>query len=130
VNRSVVLALASLAALSSGCLYTTYVSQAANGQFELLGKAKPLNEVINDPETPLRTALLLAEIPAIKAYGKSYGLKIRKNYEAYSALGRPAAVWFTAAADPVSFRSRKWCSPIVGCFAGLGLFGEALSGQF
>jgi len=123
VKRVVVLA-ALTATLSSGCLYTTYVSQAAKGQFDLLGKAKPLNEVINDPETPLRTALLLAEIPAIKAYGKSYGLKIRKNYEAYSALGRPAAVWFTAAADPVSFRSRKWCFPIVGCFAGLGWFDE------
>ncbi len=111
-------------ALSSGCLYTTYVSQAAKGQFELLGQSKPLGEVINDPQTPLRIAMLLAEIPAIKAYGRSYGLKIRKNYERYAALGRPAAVWFTAAADPVSFRSRKWCFPIVGCFAGLGWFDE------
>jgi predicted aminopeptidase len=113
-----------VAVASTGCLYTTYVAQAAHGQFELLGKAKKIDDVVSDPDTPLRVALLLAEIPAIKQYGRSYGLKIRKNYEHYSALGRPAAVWFTAAADPVAFKPLKWCFPIVGCFAGLGWFDE------
>jgi predicted aminopeptidase len=117
-------AVALVATLASGCLYTSYVAQAAQGQFELLGKAKPIDEVIRDPDTPLRVTLLLGEIPAIKQYGRRYGLKIRNNYEAYSALGRPAAVWFTAAADPVAFKPRKWCFPIVGCFAGLGWFDE------
>jgi predicted aminopeptidase len=112
------------ATTSTGCLYTRYVAQAGHGQFELLAKSKPLEEVVRDPDTPLRTALLLAEIPAIKDYGRSYGLHIRKNYERYSSLGRPAAVWFTAAADPVAFKPRKWCFPIVGCFAGLGWFDE------
>jgi predicted aminopeptidase len=112
------------AALATGCLYTRYVAQAAHGQFDLLGRAKPLQEVIDDPDTPLRVALMLAEIPAIKRYGRSYGLKIRRNYEHYASLGRPAAVWFTAAADPVAFKPRKWCFPIVGCFAGLGWFDE------
>ncbi len=125
MKRAVVvtfLALGSLA--SSGCLYTTYVAQAAKGQFELLGKARKIEDVVNDPDTPLRTAMMLAELPAIKDYGRSYGLKIRNNYKHFSALGRPAAVWFTAAADPVAFRPRKWCFPIVGCFAGLGWFNE------
>ena len=39
-------------------------------------------------------------------------------------LGRPAAVWFVGAADPVAFKPRRWCFPIVGCFAGLGWFDE------
>ena len=114
----------------SGCLYTRYVAQAAHGQFELLGKSKPIDAVIRDPDTPLRVALQLAEIPAIKQYGRRYGLKIRKNYERYSPLGRPAAVWFTAAADPVAFKPRKWCFPIVGCFAGLGWFDEQEAIEF
>lgn len=129
MTRAVVVALA-IALASSGCLYTRYVSQAAHGQFVLLGNAKPLDQVVNNPDTPLRVALLLAEIPAIKEYGRKYGLKIRKNYEHYSALGRPAAVWFTAAADPVSFKPRKWCFPIVGCFAGLGWFDEMEAVEF
>jgi predicted aminopeptidase len=113
-----------LAVFATGCLYTQYVAQAAHGQFELLAKAKPLDEVINDPATPLRTAMLLSEIPAIKQYGRSYGLRIRRNYETYSALGRPAAVWFVGGADPVAFKPLRWCFPIVGCFAGLGWFDE------
>ncbi len=117
-------ALAVLALLAPGCLYTTYVAQAAHGQFELLGKAKPIQDVIDDPATPLRTALMLSEIPEIKEYGRSYGLRIRRNYEAYASLGRPAAVWFVGAADPVAFKPRRWCFPIVGCFAGLGWFDQ------
>ena len=108
----------------SGCLMTRYLAQATNGQIELLARARPIDEVVKDPNTPLRTAMLLAEIPAIKQYGRSYGLKIRRNYNTYSALGRPAAVWFVGAADPVAFKPRRWCFPIVGCFAGLGWFDE------
>ncbi len=76
--------------LGSGCLYTTYVAQAAHGQFELLGKAKPLDEGRSTiPTTPLRTAMLLAEIPAIKQYGRSYGLQIRRNYDTYADARPP-----------------------------------------
>ena len=118
-------ALALLCAASlTGCLYTTYVAQGAAGQAELLSKARPIDEVIKDPKTSLRTALMLSEIPQIKQYGRSYGLKIRRNYETFTQLDRPAAVWFVGAADPVKFEPLKWCFPIVGCFAGLGWFDE------
>lgn len=113
-----------LTLLCSGCLYTQYVAQAAYGELDLLARAQPIDKVIADPDTPLRTALLLAEIPAIKQYGRSYGLRIRNNYNNFAALDRPAAVWFVGAADPVAFRPRKSCFPIVGCFAGLGWFDE------
>jgi len=112
------------ALLLSGCLMTRYLAQAGHGQAQLLGRARPIEEVVADPNTPLRVAVLLAEIPAIKEYGRQYGLSIKRNYQSYSALGRPAAVWFVGAADPLSFKPRRWCFPIVGCFAGLGWFDE------
>jgi predicted aminopeptidase len=121
MSRALVVA---LLAIAPGCLMTRYLAQAADGQLELLGKARPIEDVVRDPNTPLRTAMLLAEIPAIKQYGRSYGLKIKRNYATYSALGRPAAVWFVGAADPVAFKPLRWCFPIVGCFAGLGWFDE------
>jgi predicted aminopeptidase len=107
-----------------GCLMTRYLAQAAHGQLELLGKARPIEEVVRDPDTPVRTAMMLDEIHGIKQYGRSYGLTIKRNYSRYSALGRPAAVWFVGAADPVAFKPLRWCFPIVGCFAGLGWFDE------
>lgn len=105
-------------------LMTRYLAQAAYGQAELLSKARPIDEVIRDPNTPTRTAMLLASIGETREYAKTYGLNVRKNYRHYASLGRPAAVWFVGAADPLQFKPRKWCFPIVGCFAGLGWFDE------
>ncbi len=116
--------LAVVLAASSGCLMTRYLAQGAHGQLELLGNAKKIEDVVKDPDTPLRTALLLSAIPEIKAYGRTYGLSIRRNYNTYVNLGRPAAVWFVGAADPLAFKPLRWCFPIVGCFAGLGWFNE------
>ncbi|MFN0251609.1 MAG: aminopeptidase [Kofleriaceae bacterium] len=113
-----------IAVSAPACLMTRYLAQAGHGQLVLLDRARPIDEVVNDVDTSVRTAMLLAEIPAIKDYGRSYGLEIKRNYNTYSALGRPAAVWFVGAADPVAFKPLKWCFPIVGCFAGLGWFDE------
>jgi predicted aminopeptidase len=113
-----------LALVSSGCLMTRYLSQAAAGQADLLSRARPIDEVVRDPNTSTRVAMLLSEIPAIKDYGRSYGLSVRRNYTHYVNVGRPGVVWFVGAADPLQFKPRKWCFPIVGCFAGLGWFDE------
>jgi predicted aminopeptidase len=121
--RALAIAIA-LLAIAPGCLMTRYLAQAAHGQLVLLDRARPIEDVVSDDNTSVRTAMLLAEIPAIKQYGRSYGLNIKRNYNTYSALGRPAAVWFVGAADPVAFKPLKWCFPIVGCFAGLGWFDE------
>jgi predicted aminopeptidase len=119
------LALAAAATLAApGCLMTRYISQAAVGQADLLSRARPIDEVVRDPSTSARVAALLSEIPEIKQYGRSYGLTIQGNYSTYSALGRPAAVWFVGAADPLAFKPLRWCFPIAGCFAGLGWFDE------
>ena len=132
MNRAA-LALAAVAVAATaggGCLYTRYVAQAADGQFRLLSSARPIQDVIRDPHTPLRTAMLLAEIPAIKQYGRSYGLTIRNNYTTFTQLDRPAAVWFVGAADPLAFKPLKWCFPIAGCFAGLGWFDQDDASHF
>ena len=115
-----------LTTLLLGCnsIMPRYLAQAAYGQADLLSRARPIEQVIADPATPARTAALLSEIPAIKAYGRSYGLHIKRNYSTYTALGRSAAVWFVGAADPVAFKPLRWCFPIAGCFAGVGWFDE------
>jgi predicted aminopeptidase len=118
------LVVAALACASTSCLMTRYLAQAGHGQLELLGKAEKIENVIKDPRTPTRTAMLLAAIPEIRRYGQTYGLSIKNNYKHYVWLGRPAAVWFVGAADPLKFKPLRWCFPIVGCFAGLGWFDE------
>lgn len=125
MSRALALALCAACALaSSGCLMTRYLAQAGYGQLDLLGRARPIEEVVADPRTPTRTAMLLSEIPALKEYGRSYGLSVRRNYRHYVTIPRPGVVWFVGAADPLKFKPLRWCFPIAGCFAGLGWFDE------
>jgi predicted aminopeptidase len=112
------------ALLLGGCLMPRYLSQAASGQLSLLHDARPIDDVIQDPDVPLSTRELLAEIPAIKVFAKKQGLKVTRNYRKFVQLDRDYAVYFVGAADPLSFTPRMWCFPIAGCFAGLGWFDE------
>jgi predicted aminopeptidase len=113
-----------LALAAGGCLMPRYLAQGAHGQAYLIGHARPIDDVVRDLDVDLRTRMLLAEIPAIKAFGASHGLNTRRNYNHFVDLPRNAAVWFVGASDPLAFKPRKWCFPLVGCFAGLGWFDE------
>ncbi len=115
---------AALIAGLGGCLMTRYLSQAAAGQLDLLARARPIEEVIADPETPERTRVLLSEIAGIKAFGKRMGLDTGRNYTKYVEVPASGTVWFVGAAPALSFEARSWCFPIAGCFTGLGWFDE------
>lgn len=106
----------------SACSGAKFLLQAAGGQFSLLQKGKPLQEVIADPKTPPRLARLLQEVPKVKAFGESQGLKPTRNYEEYVALNRPAAVWVVSACEKLKFVSKEWTFPIAGRFPYLGWF--------
>ncbi len=116
---------AALAATLGGCLMTRYLAQAAGGQLDLLARARPIDQVITDPETPERTRVLLTEIAGIKAFGARMGLDTSKNYTRYVDVAASGTVWFVGAAPALSFEARSWCFPIAGCFTGLGWFDEA-----
>jgi predicted aminopeptidase len=114
-----------LLALVAGCgVYPGYVAQAAYGQLDLLARGRPIEDVVRDPDTPLRTAMILSELPEIKTYGRSYGLTITRNYKKFTQLNKPALVWFVGASEPLAFKPIKRCFPIAGCFPGLGWFDE------
>jgi predicted aminopeptidase len=123
--RAIGAALAAVVASASGaCTLPRYLSQAAVGQLELLTDARPIDEVIADPEVPERTRVLLAAIPEMKAFGARFGLDTARNYRTFTQLEGDAAVWFVGAAPRLSLEPRKWCFPIVGCFTGVGWFHE------
>jgi predicted aminopeptidase len=111
-----------LVLFAPGCLMTRYLAQAADGQLSLMHKARPISEVIADPDTDERTRILLSEIEPVKAFAQRHGLEGQKNYTQYVELDAPAVVWFVGASDPLSFSPRTWCFPIAGCFPGLGWF--------
>jgi predicted aminopeptidase len=123
-GRRLALTAALALALTGGCLMPRYLGQAIHGQLDLLHRARPIDEVIADPETPARTRVLLGEIAGIREFAGRRGLRTGKNYRSYVEVAPEATVWFVGAADPLAFRPLRWCFPIAGCFTGLGWFDQ------
>lgn len=103
-------------------MQTRYVLQAGIGQAELWSLARPIDQVLRDPDTDERTRLLLEEAQRIMSFAKERGLKGMKNYEQYVELDRGAVVWFLAAAEPLELKAKIWDFPLVGSFPYLGWF--------
>ena len=106
----------------AGCAAPGYLGQAAQGQIDLMCRARSIDRAILDPDTPPRVRALLEEVPSIKAFGIGYGLTPTKSYETYVALDRTRVVYVTSASDPLAFRGRRWWFPIVGSVPYLGWF--------
>jgi predicted aminopeptidase len=117
-----VMVASAVSATTGGCLMPRYLSQAVRGQLDLLHRARPIEDVIADPETPARTRVLLAEIAGIREFAGRRGLRTGKNYRTYVEVAPEATVWFVGAADPLAFKPLRWCFPVAGCFTGLGWF--------
>ena len=105
-----------------GCTTLRYLIQAGGGQLALLNGARSMGDVIQDERTPPRLRELLQEIPNIKKFGESHGLKATSNYREYVKLNRDAVVWVVSASEPYEFKSRTWTFPLVGSFTYMGWF--------
>ena len=116
-----------VAALSLSCAACTgprYVAQAGCGQLELVLGRRDLVAVVADPRTDPALAAVLAEVPAIKRFGRVHGLTPTTSYEQYVDVGADAVVWVVSAAEPLSFSTKTWVFPIVGSVPYLGWFDE------
>jgi predicted aminopeptidase len=122
MSRRATLAVVALAAASASCFAPRYLAQAGYGELDILTSARPIQDVIDDPDTDVGTRTLLLEVAGVKDYAREVGLRIEGNYGKYIELDRSAAVYFIAASKPLAFEPKVWCWPIVGCFPNLSWF--------
>lgn len=106
----------------SSCATTAYLWQAGKGQFAISNRARPLETVKKDPRTSPEIRALLSQVPDIKRFAESRGLRATRNYEEYVALDREASNWVVTASEELAFRPKVWSFPIVGSFNYLGWF--------
>jgi predicted aminopeptidase len=110
----------------SGCANIGYYWQSVSGHLRILGAARPVQDLLEQPETSprLRERLLLAQ--RIRAYA-SRELKLPDNpsYTRYADLHRTAAVWNVTAAPAYSLELKTWCFPVTGCVGYRGYYDEA-----
>jgi predicted aminopeptidase len=130
LNIGALLAVA-VSALLCGCATIDYYAQAVSGQVELLRRARPISERLEDPALAPALKARLARILVIRDFAsRELGLPDNQSYRAYADLGRPFVVWNVFAAPEFSVKPEQSCFPIAGCVTYRGWFAQADAERF
>lgn len=117
--------------LLGGCANLSYYAQAVGGQMDLLRRAEPVNEVIEDPRVSPSIKQALSKAVQLRAFA-SHDLRLPDNqtFTRYADLQRPYVVWNVFAAEEFSTMPKQWCFIGVGCVSYRGFFDQANAEAF
>jgi predicted aminopeptidase len=102
-----------------------YLTQAANGQLQVMRARQPIDRVIADPATDPTVRARLSLVREARDFAsRELGLPDNPSYRSFSALDRPYAVWNVVATPEFSVAPRRWCFPVAGCVSYRGYFME------
>lgn len=114
------------ALLLTGCANLGYYWQSVSGHLHIMAAARPIDEVVQEPQTPekLRERLKLAQ--RIRRYAVTeLHLPDNPSYHRYADLHRSAAIWNVTAAPAYSLEFKTWCFPVTGCVGYRGYYDES-----
>jgi predicted aminopeptidase len=102
-----------------------YGVQQGVGQFKIVWEARPVNEVMIDPQFPDSLKRKLKFIEEVRQYAiDSLGLKDTENYKTiYDQQGKEL-MWVVTACEPFSFTQKLWKFPVLGSVPYKGFFNE------
>ncbi len=125
----------------SGCSTVGYYAQAVAGQLDLLARARPIGDILDDrisgdaslPEPPaapelkqrLRTALEIREFAS-----RELALPDNDSYRRFVEINRPAVSWNVFATPEFSLTTKTWCFPVSGCVPYRGYFARKRAERF
>lgn len=115
----------------TGCANLGYYWQSASGQLDLVGRAQPIQAVLDNPATAEPVRRKLAAVLEIREFA-SGALQLPDNdsYRRYADLERPYAVWNVFAAPEFSVQAEQWCFPVAGCVNYRGYFAKQAADKF
>lgn len=104
-----------------GCYYM----QAVRGHMDIMNKRRPVDEVIQDADSPdaLKERLVLVK-EARQFSIDELLLPDNDSYRTYADLERDFVVWNVFAAPEFSLQPRTWCYPVAGCVGYRGYFSK------
>lgn len=112
--RLLILAIAG--ALLAGCSTLGYYGQAIGGHLSIMAAAKPVDEWLQNPDTPAPLKQRLELVERMRAFAvTALDLPDNASYHRYADLHRAAAVWNVAAAPVDSLTLKRWCYWFIGC---------------
>ena len=92
---------------------------------EILRKRTPIDEVIENPDTPEHLKSRLEMVQSARRFAvDELLLPDNESYQTFADLERDYVVWNVMAAPEFSLQAKTWCYPIVGCVAYRGYFAE------
>jgi predicted aminopeptidase len=110
---------------------TTYVMQAASGEWQVMRARKPIDKILQDPTTPQPLRDTLTEVIAAREFAsRELALPDNRSYRTFADIQRPYVVWNVVAAPEFSVHPKQWCFPIAGCVAYRGYFVEKRARNF
>jgi predicted aminopeptidase len=112
-----------VSALCVGCSQMAYYVQAAQGQFSLLSKAKPIDDWLVDPQVDGKLKMKLAQAKRIRQFAVAeLGLPDNNSYRNYADIDRRFVLWNIVATPELSLKPEQWCFPIAGCVSYRGYY--------
>ncbi len=127
----VLLALPWLEGCGSAVSDLGYYWQTVRGHWQILDRARPVEDVIADPATDDALRQKLEAARQLRRFAVSaLALPDNGSYGRYSQLDRPFAVWNVVAAPEFSLAPYRWCFPVTGCVTYRGYYSlEAASAE-
>jgi len=111
--------------LVTGCSTLGYYAQSVHGQLDLIGKRRPIDQLIAASETPDRLRQRLQLVLKMRDFAsQELGLPDNASYRSYADLKRSAMVWSVVATPEFSMQPKQWCYLVVGCAAYRGYFSQ------
>jgi predicted aminopeptidase len=110
----------------SGCANIGYYWQSLRGHMAMVNAAKPVQDWLQDTQTPEATRRRLELSQRIRDFASSeLGLPDNPSYRRYADLQRKAVTWNVVAAPAYSLKLKTWCFVVAGCVTYRGYFTEA-----
>ena len=102
-----------------------YYMQAARGHINVMNKRRPVDEVIQDEQSPEALKERLVLVKEAREFSISQ-LRLPDNdsYRTYADLERDFVVWNVFAAPEFSLQAKTWCYPVAGCVGYRGYFSK------
>lgn len=111
--------------VTSGCSTIEYYTQSVKGQFEIIQKSVPLDQLLVKRNLPEKIRTQLADVREIRNFATSdLGLPDNNSYRRYADLGREYVVWNVFASPELAMENREWCYLIIGCLGYRGYFAK------
>lgn len=100
-----------------------YYAQSIGGHLSLMGKSRPIGEVLKDPATSPELKARLLLVRSMRAFAvEELQLPDNGSYHDFADLNREAVVWSLVAAPEFSIEAKTWCYPFIGCASYRGYF--------